>query len=271
MICPKKWFLLTIATLVFGSALNAPATLLQVLPAMGDLNRWAVFALGDGDFSNHLTDDAFVEGDVGIAGNGNLRLRGNSTIQGNLYYRSNGTLQLGNNATITAAQFNNQDAVLDNGVTEAINASNDAFALTPNRLGSSITLGGNNNTTITGAPGETVVLKLNYLEMSGNATLTLEGTATTTFIINVKNQFSLSGNSQITLSGGLEWDDVLFNVRGNGSDVCLTGNARLEGILMANRRTVILGAHATVRGAVIADRVRLNGNSRVIHPPVASP
>jgi hypothetical protein len=238
---------------------------------MGDLSRWAVFALGDGDFSNHLSGNAFVQGDVGIAGNGNIRLRQNAAIQGDLYYRSNGTLQLGPNATITGAQFNNQDALLDNGVTEAINACQAAFALTPNRPGSSITLGGNNTNTITGAPGETVVLKLSQLIMSGNSLLTLQGTATTTFIINVKHQFSLSENSQITLAGGLQWDDVLFNVRANSSDVSLTGNARLEGILLAPRRTVILGGHATIRGALIANRLNFNGNSQVIHPPVASP
>ena len=262
---------LAIAGSLIFSAFNVSANLLQVLPEMGDLSRWAVFSLKGGVLGDHLTDNVLVQGDVGVAGSGNIVLKDNATIDGNLYYRSNGTLRLQDNATITGARFNDQDSLLDNGVEEALNASSRAFGLEATRPNTTMSLKGQQSRVITGAPGETVVLKLDYFTMSGNSALTLQGTATTTFIINVKGQFSLSGNAQIVLSGGVQWDDVLFNVRGDGEAASLSGNARLEGILMASRGMVHLRGQSTVIGTVIADRVLLNGNSTVTHPPTASP
>jgi choice-of-anchor A domain-containing protein len=268
----KKWLPLTIAASFFISAFSASAnTLLEVLPELGDLERWGVFSLGANPFTDRLSGNADIQGDVGVAGNGRICLGGNSTIEGDLYYRSNGAVKIIDSATITGTTYNDRDSELDNGVNEAISSSDHAFALAPTSSYPWIILSGNQSTTISGAPGETVVLKLRSFMLRGNATFTLEGTATTTFIINVRNGFSLAGNAKIVLSGGVQWDDVLFNVRGNESDVCLTGNASFQGILMANRRTVNLGGHSTVTGEIIANRALLAGNSRVVHPPIASP
>lgn len=267
----KKWLSLTIAASFFISAFSASANaLLQVLPELGDLERWGVFSLGAYPFSDRLSGNANIQGDVGVAGNGRICLGDNATIEGDLYYRSNGSLKILDSATITGTTYNDRDSELDNGVNEARSSSDHAFALAPTRSYPWIVQSGNHSTTISGAPGETVVLKLQDFMLSGNATFTLQGTATTTFIINVKNAFSLAGNAKIVLSGGLQWDDVLFNVRGNASDVSLTGNASFQGVLMANRRTVNLGGHSTVTGEIIANRILLAGNSRVIHPPIAS-
>src|SRR6185295_15549545 len=100
---------------------------------------------------------------------------------------------------------------------------------------SNINLRGWHSTTVTGAPGETVVLSLRDFQLAGHSTFTLQGTATTTFIINVSGQFSLLKNARIVLSGGVQWNDVLFNVRGSGT-VSISGDASLQGILMANGR-----------------------------------
>ncbi len=105
----------------------------------------------------------------------------------------------------------------------------------------------------------------------GSATFTLQETATTNFIINVTRQFSLSGNVKIVLAGGVQWDNVLFNVRGQGADVLLSNNARLEGILMANMRTVRLSGQSRVIGEVIAKKIVMSNGSQITHPPVVSP
>jgi choice-of-anchor A domain-containing protein len=267
----QKWLSLTIAASFFISAFSASANIsLQVLPEFGDLERWGVFSLGGYPFSDRLSGNANIQGDVGVAGNGRICLTDTATIEGDLYYRSNGTLKISDSATITGTTYNDRDSELDNGVNEAISSSDHAFAFAPTSSYPWIILRGNQSTTISGAPGETVVLKLRSFMLRGNATFTLEGTATTTFIINVRNAFSLAGNAKIVLSGGLQWNNVLFNVRGNASDVCLTGNVSFQGILMANRRTVNLGGHSTVTGEIIANKIMLTGNSRVIHPPIAS-
>jgi cytoskeletal protein CcmA (bactofilin family) len=267
----QKWLSLTIAASFFVGAFSASANVFQVLPELGDLERWGVFSLGGYFFSDRLSDNVNIQGDVGVAGNGKICLSDNATIEGDLYYRSNGAVKILDSATVTGTTYNDRDSELDNGVNEAESASDAAFALAPTWSFPWIILSKNQSATISGAPGETVVLKLQDFVLSNHATFTLEGTATTTFIINVKKGFSLSDNAQIVLSGGLQWDDVLFNVRGKNSDVSLTGNAIFQGILMANRRTVNLGGHSTVTGEIIANKVTLASNSSVVHPPITSP
>jgi hypothetical protein len=124
---------------------------------------------------------------------------------------------------------------------------------------------------IQGAPGETVTLKLKNFRMRENATLTLQGTTTTSFVINVTNQFSLTGNAKIVLSGGVQWNSVFFNVLGQGDPVRLSKQSSLSGILEASQRTVKLRGHATVLGEVIARKVLLSGASQITQPPVLSP
>jgi hypothetical protein len=136
---------------------------------------------------------------------------------------------------------------------------------------SSISLRGNQSSSIVGAPGETVTLDIRNFVLTGHSTLTLQGTATTSFIINVTKQFSLSGRSRIILSGGLRWDHVFFNVLRRGSVVSLSGNAQLYGTLTALQRTVKMGGHSVVYGAVTAKRILLTGAARIIPPSIASP
>ena len=268
----KKGLSLAFAGLFFAGVFSAHANLLLALPEAGDLERWGVFSLGAGVFSDHLHDSINITGDVGVAGNGNNELSGNALITGDYYYRSNGALNMSGAASITGARFHDQDAQLDNGVAEAIAASNHAFSLAPTRALTDINLGGNQGLalTVTGAPGETVVLSLRSFIMRGDSTFTLQGTATTIFIINVKRQFSLTDRARIVLSGGVTWDDVLFNVRGKGA-VTLSDHADFQGMLLATKRTVQLSNHSEVNGEIVANKVLLNGASQVIRPPIASP
>jgi cytoskeletal protein CcmA (bactofilin family) len=141
--------------------------------------------------------------------------------------------------------------------------------LKPNRSNASVKIRGHHNITITGAPGETVVLSLKNFILRGNSSFTLQGTATTTFVINVSKKFSLKGNSHIDLAG-LQWNQVLFNVVGAGRKVSLGGNSTFGGILMANNRTIELKDDATVSGEIIANRFKLRGSTRVLHPAVVS-
>jgi hypothetical protein len=267
---------LAIAAAFLLGAFSAAANLLQPLPEMGDLMRWGVFSLGGGD---DLTGNALVKGDMGVAGSGDITLSGNATIDGNLYYRTNGMLRLNGNATITGTRHHDSssDSQLDNGVNEAINSSNHAASFTSSFAYAglqSIMLSGHRNVTIVAQddrPGNSTVLNLTDFVLRGGATFTLQGGAADNFIINVSSEFSLSGTAKIILSGGVKWNDVLFNVIGGGNEVKLSGQSYLEGILMANNRTVKLSGGATVKGEVVANRVSLSGGGQVIHPPITSP
>jgi len=249
---------------------HAKADVSDVIPEIGDLERWTVFSLGGGHNFSRAFGHAFIDGDLGLAGNGDFLMGGHATVDGDVYDRSNGTVLTFQNSVITGSIFRDQDALLDNGVNEALAASAHAFSLTPNRPNTSVKLLGNHAITIIGAPGETVVLSLKNFILRDNSTFTLQGTATTTFVINVRKKFSLSGNSHIDLAG-LQWNQVLFNVVGTGPKVGLGGDSIFNGILMANDRTVRLRKNATVSGEIIANRLKIRGSSRVLHPPVLSP
>src|SRR5207237_10933672 len=80
-------------------------------------------------------------------------------------------------------------------------------------------------------PGNSTVLNLNSIVLGNQSTLTLSGTATDVFILNVSNQFSLTSQSKIVLTGGLSWGDVLFKIKGKGSDIKLEVQSTDNGIV----------------------------------------
>jgi hypothetical protein len=212
---------------------------------------------------------------VGVAGDGNISLSGSATIHGDLYWRTPGTLKLSGNAQITGTRHNDaaSNLILDNGVSEANLTSTHAASFTSSsfyagltNITSSMTLTAQHD-----RPGNSTVLNLNSIVLGNQSTLTLSGTATDVFILNVSNQFSLTSQSKIVLTGGLSWGDVLFNIKGNGSDITLDGQSTLNGILMANKRTVSLTGGSLVAGEVIANKIKLSGSSRIVNPSVASP
>jgi hypothetical protein len=253
---------------LFGSA-RAKADVAQMIPEIGYLERWTAFSLGSGNGFSLVFGNINVTGDFGQAGNGKLLMAGSALINGDLYDRSNGAVLAIGHPVVTGSTFYNQDSVLDYCVNEALAASNRAFSLAANRPNTSANLGGSDNITITGAPGETVVLNLKNFILRGGSSFTLQGTATTTFIINVSKKFSLKGHSHIDLAG-LQWNQVLFNVVGQGHKVFLGGNSVFGGILMANNRTIEVRGEATMSGTVVGNRLGLHGSSRVLHPAIVS-
>ena len=152
---------------------------------------------------------------------------------------------------------------------EATNSS--SAALTVISASSRLTLAHRQSITLSGSPGETVTLSLRHLVLQDNSTLNLQGTATTTFVIRVRNDFCLYKNSQILLSGGLLPTNVVFHVRGKGNKVILNKQTTIEGILIAHHRKVRLSGHATMIGQVSARKLRLRDHSQIIPPPLVSP
>jgi hypothetical protein len=264
----QKSILSISASFILLGAPHAHAEVADAIPQLGDLERFTAFSLGGGVHPSQAFGHIFIDGDLGLAGTGNFLMWGHATLDGDVYARSNGMILAIDHASISGSIFYDQAALLDN-CNEALAASDYAFSLTPNRSNASVKLRGHHNITITGAPGETVVLSLKNFILKGNSSFTLQGTATTTFIINVSKKFSLKGNSHIDLAG-LQWNQVLFNVVGAGRKVSLGGNSIFGGILMANNRTIELKGDATVSGEIIANRFKLRGSTSVLHPPVVS-
>lgn len=219
--------------------------------------------------ANLIGNGALVEGDVALAGSGSATVNGGAQAVGTVYRKTGGTLTLNNGGVVTGGSVQNAstDSFLNQGVMDANNASNAAFALAAS-AGYPTTINANSSLTLSGSG--TVVLKLTDFMLSSGAALTLQGSATTTFIVNVSKKFSLSNGSRVQLAGGLLWDNVLFNVRGSGTAI-VTGGSIFNGILMANSRTVTVDNSSQVLGEVIANKVKINGSGKVKRPKKVSP
>jgi cytoskeletal protein CcmA (bactofilin family) len=232
-----------------------------------DWQTWAVFSQGGGVTDNTVVDDqsgtTSVQGNVGVWGTGNINLSGNATINGDLYYRSTGKLSISGNATITGTKHHDAagDAVLQNSSNEAYMESDQLWAMPPTP-GYPTTINTGSNMTITGTGH--VVLSLQDFVLTGGV-FTIVGTSpATTFVFNVSRNFSLSGTSQIVLSG-ITPSNVVFNVRGTGTDATIGGSSAFQGILLANYRNVKVSGSSSVNGEIVGNKVTLAGGAHLTH------
>lgn len=258
--------------------------------------NWAIFALSGGvtitDPDNTLQNvgnNYDVLGNVGMAGFGVLTMT-NSWIKGSAYTNTGATISSPFITNTGTAGPTVNAAYLSSAVTSANNASTQAASMGTLTTGLSYTYnggaaaipatfalngsGGPGTAAATfsgGAAGQTYVLNLTDLVLSGvGAVLTLNGTPTTNYVINVSRYMSLSANSQIALSGGMTPSNVLFNVKNTATyDVTLSGAASVKGIILAPNRNVKLTGGAVVNGEVIAKGVSLSGRSKVLNPFVS--
>src|SRR5207248_7676642 len=112
-ISPRSLLSVATSALLLTAAAQA-ADVAQANPEMGDLERWTAFSLGGGDRFSWGFGHAFIDGDVGLARNGNFLMGGDAVVNGDVYDRSDGNVLLIDHAFITGTIFDNQDALLDN-------------------------------------------------------------------------------------------------------------------------------------------------------------
>ena len=278
----------------------------------GGHRHWAIFTLGGNvtitDPQSYTTTtgivpsgsptsdysaagSADVYGNVGIYGSGRLSMT-NSYIDGFVDEFSSPTNVLAGNGAnpYFLGSITHDSAYLQQAYNDAIAASAAAQYLgTPAGLSANptVVLGTATTAVITSAKseadlgitgslaGNTYVLNLTDLILQGtSAVLTLNGTATTNYVINVNRYMSLAGGAKINLAGGITPQNVLYNVNQNTIngvqyDVTLSGGSEARGIILATTRAVKLTGDSKVFGEVIAKSVSLSGSSNVINPLVS--
>jgi hypothetical protein len=192
-----------------------------------------------------------VEGHVGID-QGKFKLSQGSDIFGSVIYHDGAVIRIAPGSKVHGSIFSD-DPVIDNALMDAQSLSNAASmeAVSPQYANlTSVNLNGS-SLTISGGANEKIVLKLTDFILTNHSIFTLSGTATTSFIINVRETFSLSSNSAISLLN-VPASNVLFNIRGTGTTVQITGGSTMSGTLLALRRNVRIRGRSKVFGRVIA-------------------
>jgi len=243
-------------------------------------DHYAILALGgQGSGSDAITstnvsiaNESTITGSVGIAGSGGIATSGNAFITGTLFLNTGGTWnQSGTSNAGAFSQSAATDAVLNQAVQDALNASTQAAALDSTQPAiTSIALGANGTMTITGTGDE--VINLTSFSLGNNSVLTLNAPASASFIFNISGGFAIQG--KVMLIGGISPAAVLWNVTGTGTAVAFSGggnSAQLSGILLAPFRDIQI-TPGLVNGEVIGggSSISLSGGADINAVPEPS-
>jgi hypothetical protein len=214
--------------------------------------------------SDWIRGGSVLQGDIGID-QGKFTLSGGSDVFGDVVYHTGVVLDT-SGGSVHGRTFSD-DPLIDSALMDAQMLSDAAFAesVTPRYATLNSVNLNHGSLTITGGANEKVVLSLTDFVLTNNSILTLSGTATTSFIINVTDTFSLRSNSHISLVN-VPASNVLFNILGTGSTVWLRGGSTMPGTLLALHRRVRIRGGSQVVGRVIANQVRITRHSSVLTP-----
>lgn len=265
-------FALALAVAIGTSSINAagyPDTNPDGSINTGNNNIFTV--LTHGDLS--LSGSSSITGDVGVGDSGNANLSGSAQVAGSLTINNKGKYTHSGSSGVTGTTTKNQ-TILDNAWADAISLSGAAQMEPVSPQYASLTnvnLNNGGQMTIMGGPNQKIVLSLQNFQLDHSSTFTLQGTTTTTFIINVAQNFSLDNGSLIKLVG-VPPANVLFNVLGGGSDVKINKGSQASGIILALNRKVSIAGHSPsgtgsqLTGRIIAQKVELSDSARVVTP-----
>jgi hypothetical protein len=241
----------------------------------GHLN-WAIFTLSGGVTITDTTYDGTYDvlGNVGTYSTTTVGLgMTSSRIKGNVYRDTTAqTITLSGGANYTGSLITGQggsgaSGYLGTAATQATTASNTAKGLTAT-AGTPTTI--NTSYSYTAAANATIIMNLVDLAISGTTSiLSLNGPSTANYIINISRALSLSAGAQVTLGGGLQPQNVLFNLTSANTTDATLGASTLRGIILAPNRKVTLTGASTVYGEIVAKTVSLSGRSRVLNPLVS--
>jgi hypothetical protein len=241
--------------------------------------------------NNTFTGPSMIVGNVGVGPNGTFSAS-DGMIDGSIYmYDGPGSFHKSGPTIVTGSVNYNATAITSAAFTDYQNLSNNAAdcASTSNYTinGSSngvplnnVNITSNSNTIVRDSNpfgGSKIVLNLTNFKMS-SGTFTLEGTATTTYIINVQNQFSLN-NAKILLAdmngnvynganpdpmyAGITPSNVLFNIRSKGIQISLNQGTEMSGILLA-LKDQISQSGGKVYGKTIGGQVNITSGGKAI-------
>jgi hypothetical protein len=98
--------------------------------------------------------------------------------------------------------------------------------------------------------------------------VTLFGSSSTKFIIDVADDFALSNGSLVTFDGSLDPRNVIFKV---GDATAMSGASAFNGILLANNSSVAFSGGSSVFGEVIGKSITLSGGSKIKPPKPPKP
>jgi PEP-CTERM motif len=268
----KALFCLPVASVALLMILGVHQARAGVLTGLGQAGNYAVLGLDTVSLGTDINaSNVTVTGNVGVSHLSTLQVMAPSTIIGNVYYQDAGSVTGPGTVTGSLIQQSMTQAVLD-----ALNANTQNAMLAPNT-----TINGDVTSakTFTGSGG------LNVIDINGNinlnnANITLVGTPSDVFVINVTGDLDLVGTASL-LTSGVPNANVLYNF--TGGDVSNPGKMTfnthvgdvVDGTMLAPYYTMNLDG--TWNGELIGGplNIGLLSNATVnqdsFNPPPSSP
>ena len=260
-----------IATALTTTALSSANAAFFDLGAAGG---YAALILPGGSNNMVINGGAAVEGDVGVSDSLHLDLGSSAKVGRNAGTGTivSGSIFLNPGATVNLMHQPPSSVVprdMSQAVTDAIAANHAAIALTPTQNLGGLDISGNNYT-ITGNGGLNVI-SLDSFKLHGGGTLSLQGSASDTFIFNITGDYSISGGGTMQLLGGLTQSNILWNFVGPGNTPNLTGHGTFYGTYLAPNRAFGI-TDSTLYGAIIAQGdLKITSKALVINTPSVIP
>ena len=258
------------ATATATAIATATPTPTATAVACWNYDKYAVFGLNSVDLSSagNLSSVPGIVGDCGVGGGGfngsneTSTILQKTTVNGRVFIDSSATPDIRSFFTATGGIFFGQDLSQDKADVLALSAQ--IAALPPTQTFANITAA----KTITSTTALNVI-NVNSINLT-KANLTLVGSSTDTFLINVTSPtalFVLNG-VKVILSGGLTPNHVVFNLPGTGGTVQVyKQTSGLNGTLLAPQRNVTIDnvtVSPWVTGSVIGSSVYVHSAARVI-------
>lgn len=188
-----------------------------------------------------------VYGNIGVASGGYINFGGGGQVSGEIDAGSGATVTItGGSAAAggTVEPYANMSQI----VTSALNAANYYAGLTATQTFSSITA----SQTISGTGGLNVIDINGDVNLQGGSALTLSGSSSDQFVINVDASgvagnpadMTLGGGSSIVLNG-ISASQVVFNLIGSGLELNSNGNSDDNGVFLAATGSITIsgGVH----------------------------
>lgn len=248
-----------------GSPTSGPVTgTPTAAPACGPFSiKAGLYALSGSSVS--ISGQATVQGDAVVFNNSQVSLNGQAVLGGNLYFNVSNTNTLALNGMAAVSGKVEPNALNENAF---IALSNSLSNLTPTASFASLSLAGMQTQTLTRSAKMNVITFSGDLSLSGQSALSLSGGATDVFVINIDGTVSISGQSEVLLTGGLLPQNVIFNNRGAGSAMLLTGQGDVAGNFIGVQRGVSLSGQGAIIGSVVGKgSVSLSGQGSAALTP----
>lgn len=241
-----------------GGAIPSSATVVPQVADLGAAQQFAVLLTGTTGGSNSARFDfkgnSSIVGDVGLGAGEIMKTAGKSdTVAGDIITST--PFQLSPGSSLEGQQVQSP-ALVNQAIRDAITFSQTLAGFTSTQtfstLDTSATLIGNGGVNVINFTGGTGV------NLDGGDVLTLSGGANDIFYLNFFDEagFSVSGAAQIALAGGVDPNNIYWNIV-DGTDVSITGGTVYGTLLNINQTSANQGTAGdfTLKNATLYGRI----------------